>query len=123
MSGISLSYRSTAGRSGRTGGRSRISVEPVNVICFKGESGPSAGNHLLKHVRGEEVRIAVVVDVAKSAPIGGEAGMLDPVFQLILESPVTLVDIQVVSFEEIVRDIDIRPTVPIDISYLRPAPG
>ncbi len=94
--------------------------EPIHIDILKGEGGFEPPVLIRDHIGGEDLRIAVVVEIGHVGTHRSQAGMTHAVFQFVLEGAVALVDIEIVFFKKIIGDIDVGPAVLVDISHHDP---
>ena len=91
-----------------------FTVIQINII--KSPRGLEPVIIIRNHICRKYIRMAIVINIRQVGTHGGHADMLQAFFQLIPESAILLIDIEIIFFDKIIAHIDIRVAVIIQIT-------
>ncbi len=93
----------------------QLAIEEIDII--EGAGGLQSEFITGQHVGSKEVGKSIIVDIGHVGTHGGHAYMAEPVFQLVFERSILLIDVEVILFIRVIGHVDVGPAVPIDIRY------
>ena len=94
--------------------------ELVKADVVEGSGGFEAVRIVGQHIGDEDFGEIIVVDVGHIGAHGGVADVGSPVFEFLGKSAIALVEVEVVTFEEIIGYVDVGIIVPIDVTERHP---
>ena len=92
-----------------------LGLEAVPVLEGSGRLEPVLV--LRQHVGHVDIRPGVVIDVRDVEPHRRQADVGHLLLEPLGEAAVALVDVQIISLEEVVRDVDVRPAVAVHVAH------
>ena len=95
-------------------------IQIVLVPAFEKAFGLEATVGFRHHFGNKYVGPAVVVDIGHVGPHAAQADFRHMFLQYLAESAVAVVDVEIIAFEEIVGNINIRPAIAVYIAYGNP---
>src|SRR5262249_51146106 len=94
---------------------SSLNISLVFIPIFK--SGLRFDSRLIlrKHVGNIDIRIAIVVDISDVGTHRVEADFPKVFFEAFIKGSIMIVQIEIIPLKKIIRHVDIRPTIFIDV--------